>query len=624
MELSVGKIIGRMEEGCWGQVHDFVPEGEEKLLARGRLVAVVGLEQNDNAGQVKMVETGREILARVHELYYVNLTGGAMEALKKAVTVTQEEFGGVELGCVAFVEKTIYVVTAGGVKVWVNLNGREGWVSAGEKGIKTLSGWGVSGEVIVMGNRRFWDNLPMGILKAAVGQMRQDVDAAVEMLAAAEHGNEMGGGEVGVMIQIKEVAEPAAEEEISEEPKDKEVTKEPAATKSVMTWNQRLMNKLGKLKIGEGRVYVDYGEREKKRKKNMYIGLGVVVLMLLFGGVGQWRMKDMAFKNSQSNKLLEELEYQYNEAKALTVLNPVRSRQLLAEVQQRVNDLEANKVKDSRLTAIEAELPEVISTAAGVKKTQAVEVIDLGLVRTGMKGTKIALKEGMLVILDSEGDRVVTVDPIKKSGQVIAGKEGVGEAKLVATYPGKIEILSDKGMVQIVDDQTPKVKIAPDKEWGNIADIKMFAGNIYMLDAGAGKIWRYGVTDGGFGSKQSWVSKDQQVKLTGTNNMAIDGSVWVISEGEITKLLRGVKENFTITGLDKNWGSGAIIYTDENAENLYILDSLNGRIIVLKKDGTYDKQIVADQLGTATDLVTDEKSGKVYVLSGEKVWEVGL
>ncbi|KKU95301.1 MAG: hypothetical protein UY27_C0023G0009 [Candidatus Gottesmanbacteria bacterium GW2011_GWA1_48_13] len=83
-----------------------------------------------------------------------------------------------------------------------------------------------------------------------------------------------------------------------------------------------------------------------------------------------------------------------------------------------------------------------------------------------------------------------------------------------------------------------------------------------------------------------------------------------------------MRESFTVSGLDKDLGENRIIYTDEDQENLYVLDRTNKRIVVLKKTGEYLQQYEGGEIGNASSLVVDEKAGKVYILAGSKIYEI--
>ena len=128
------------------------------------------------------------------------------------------------------------------------------------------------------------------------------------------------------------------------------------------------------------------------------------------------------------------------------------------------------------------------------------------------------------------------------------------------------------------------------------------------------------MTDAGYGGRQEWIAKtEDKASLDQSLNMAIDGSVWT---SQISKYTRGVKDNFEISGLDHDMGEGAVIYTGEDTDKLYVLDKINKRVVVLAKTGEYEGQYTAEQLGEGKDLAVDEKMGKIYILAGAKIYEI--
>jgi hypothetical protein len=107
--------------------------------------------------------------------------------------------------------------------------------------------------------------------------------------------------------------------------------------------------------------------------------------------------------------------------------------------------------------------------------------------------------------------------------------------------------------------------------------------------------------------------------------MRIDGSVWVMTQdGTINKYVRGVGETFRMIGLEKPIAEAADFYTDEDQVKIYILDSGEGRVVVVGKDGKYEAQYRDEQMKLATQLLVSEKEGKMWLLGGNKIWEVGL
>ena len=79
------------------------------------------------------------------------------------------------------------------------------------------------------------------------------------------------------------------------------------------------------------------------------------------------------------------------------------------------------------------------------------------------------------------------------------------------------------------------------------------------------------------------------------------------------------EEEFEVEG-------GEVIYTDGEAEKLYLLDpsTSSGRVLVYNKNGEYESQYVFEEARKATDLVVNEKGGRMYLVGGSKIWEVQL
>ena len=617
MEIRVGKIVGRVSGRRWAQVHDFTHE------TRGRLVVAASLGAKEEKIEVEMVEMGRELLARVHELYFGSLEEDAMVSLKLAVEAIETEFEGVEMVVLVVLGEVLYVVANMG-GVWVKAKGKEGWIirPGAEPGVKGLSSWTKNQETLVFGNSRFWEELPLGMVKAAAEN--NEIEAAVEMLGAVVHGGDKGEGAAGVVVRLhdekSEILNPLSAD---------------AAHQALQAGKSQINFRLPEIKLPKLKwpkigwpkaVYVVHGDRQAEKKRTMWVGVGFLAVLLVLVGGWRWSERNKAIKQSFQNRQIEEMVYKFNEAKVLLVLNPIRSRELLKEIEPEMQRFKGTKKMDQRLAAILGEWEGAWNEAMGMKVVEPELVVDLGLVREGMTGAKLEIRDGKLVVLDTQSDRLIEVNPEKKSAEVVAGKDDLGDANLLATYPGKTVVFSDKGIVQcpMLNAQC-SIAVKRDDGWGEVVDMGMFAGNIYLLSKG--QIWRHQVTDAGYGGRQEWIAKtEDKASLDQSLNMAIDGSVWTSQisnlKSQISKYTRGVKDNFEISGLDHDMGEGAVIYTDEDTLKLYVLDKVNKRVVVLAKTGEYEGQYTAEQLGEGKDLAVDEKTGKIYVTSGSKIWMI--
>ena len=196
ISLNIGKVVGRVDEGYWSQVHDFSPNEEQKFAIRGRLLAIVTLKRQDEDTDITVVERGREILAHLHELYFGNLEESAYERLKQAVGTLSTTYE-VWLDCAVILEDIIYLVSNSG-GVWLSYKEQAGWlIEYPHNQIISLSGRLVPNQQFILGNRQFWQETPMGIVRAA---LESSLDQALETLGALVHGSLKAEGAAAILI----------------------------------------------------------------------------------------------------------------------------------------------------------------------------------------------------------------------------------------------------------------------------------------------------------------------------------------------------------------------------------------------------------------------------------------
>lgn len=253
--------------------------------------------------------------------------------------------------------------------------------------------------------------------------------------------------------------------------------------------------------------------------------------------------------------------------------------------------------------------------------------LSLDLIKPNFAPKKLSNSLGSLLLLDESQQSLVLLDMTKKTNTILAGSSQLGNVRDASLYTDYVYAYSeDKGVSQI-DLNTNKINviIKPDPEWGYIKSIYAFAGNVYLLDSIKNQVWKYVPVKAGYSDKVTYLTDGVKADFTGSKQMFIDSSVWVLKrEGEILKFTSGNKDFFSPAGLDKPLKEITAIYVSEKEDRVYLLDAENARLVVLKKNGEYYAQYNGDKFKAASNLMIDDKAKKIFLLEGSKLYQLDL
>ena len=606
LTLKVAKIVGTPNLTSWSQIHTFFPEDEKKRKKRGSLFAVLSFSSQEKEGQ-EVITVGREILSRFHEEYFGETDEPPMKALVKAVEQVVSEFSGdeqkLEIVAATFVENALYLAIAGAGEVWVKRD-VFGKVLAGKtEKVESASGFLKEGDLVVLGTTAFFELVGNGVFKAALEN--GDPQEAVESLAPLIQGKKQAHQTACVIgkVEITETEEQEAEAEI---------LKQPAA--SLFSFFRR--------------ISLPRPREDPKRKKTIFAIALILLFLLTVSIVLGVKKTSFSQKEEQYQQLSGEISRLIEQGEALLELNSHSSREFFLQAQANFSDLEKLKIEPEKTNELKKRLETLLVLAT--KEYQLNEVplfTDLSLISAGGRGNSLALYKNNLTILDKDRGRVFLLGTEKKSGEVLSGGDDLEKPQFLTVYDNFVFVFENEGIAEIVikTKKTQRSIIKKDQEWGEIAAIGAFGGNLYLLDKGENAIWRYQRIEGDFGSKQAWLGKDVSPDFSSAVSMAIDGSIWILtSEGRILKFTRGAMEAFSITGLEKPLSKTTRIYTDDEVENLYLLDKGNARVVVLAKSGKYQAEYLWPGISDVSDMVVSETEKKIFLLSGSKIYEVTL
>jgi len=189
---------------------------------------------------------------------------------------------------------------------------------------------------------------------------------------------------------------------------------------------------------------------------------------------------------------------------------------------------------------------------------------------------------------------------------------------MISSYEGKIYFfISNDGIYEIQDSRKIKRIINYDEKWGEIKDMSVYNGNIYLLDIKKDEVYKYFPTNNGFSEKNSYFKSGEAIDLSDANSLTIDGSLYIGFSKFIQKFTSGIKELFKNNFPNKNIQIEKI-YTDREISKIYVWDKSNGLIYILKKDGEYQGQISSNIINTATDFIV--YNNKLLFLNKNKIY----
>lgn len=137
---------------------------------------------------------------------------------------------------------------------------------------------------------------------------------------------------------------------------------------------------------------------------------------------------------------------------------------------------------------------------------------------------------------------------------------------------------------------------------------------LYLADSTANQIYRYPRAEGGFGSKSDWL-KDS-LDLKDLSDLAIEENLYLAQNNKIVKLFQGKVQPFNLTQTPTPFAVNKL-FAGRKISNIYALDSQNGRVAKITKDGTILNQYYNDALKGALDFAVDEIDNKVFFTTSQ-------
>jgi hypothetical protein len=356
------------------------------------------------------------------------------------------------------------------------------------------------------------------------------------------------------------------------------------------------------------------------KKRILLAGVVLVLIILILNTGNMFGKKQQGVSKKNANSVREKIE---TELKTIDIDGDMEhSLGVISQARQSLDELKKaeKNIKTADIKQIENLITDYESKVIRREEKQTSEFYDLALEEKDAKADKIYLSDGKAALLNREGKIYILSLDSKSVEKKVFGE--IANAGNVAIFDKGIFFLKQgAGVYRIVDKEKPVRIIENDPAWGNIIDLNVYNGNIYLLDAGKDEVYKYLVAEKGYSEKNSYIKSGNTFQLTRSNSLAIDASLYIGFDTFIAKYVSGVKDSFTIK-YPENSISLVKIYTDKDLDNIYGLDKSKGILYVFGKDGRYVKQIRSSDLRKTDDFVVYKNSA--YLLNQAKILKVEL
>lgn len=604
MKLNVAQVLGLNTDQKAAQVTSLIRDGDDAFFAVLELIS-------DDA-----FTKGRLALSELSDFYF-EAEGTPSEKLNATYGESLKKFEGAEFDILvaSIFGKVLYFIRHGNVEVFLKREEKISSLFPIGAPAQLVSGFLQEGDRIFFATKNLTDvlagdlnqslNLPMDVFE-------EDLTDRIGAL------NSEGNGLAGLLVEIEK------EESVVIESLDQTVDPKPVMRGEETSKFPRFLL----IKILEKTFFL-------LTKLNSFIPksgrgkliLAAILLIFLAGGLGL-RFKSVKDEQKQTlfNLTIQQARDDFNAAKGLITLNPVEAKARLDLAKDKIDKALSLKSNDEEAKNLKAQIgQESASILQQSKVSEFPLFLDLNLVKENFNATRMSLSTGKILLLDPTVRTLVLVDIGKKTNQILAGSQTLGEATSASLNGALAFVFSkDKGLLRVDTGSQKITEVAKaDEDLGNISDLYGFAGNVYLLDTG--QIWKYLPIADGYSGKREYLTAGTKPDFAGSLRMQIESSVYVLkSSGEILRFTRGEKDHFGYEGLDRGVQGPKSFFVSSDTENLYLLDSGNSRLLILTKTGSYKGQIEGEKFGTSTDLVVDEVGKKVYLLEGSKIYTVDL
>lgn len=354
------------------------------------------------------------------------------------------------------------------------------------------------------------------------------------------------------------------------------------------------------------------------KQKKIFMIAAAVLLIAVIGNVAIAKY----FKNKPepvivSQEQVSELEKWVNDANAAILYgDEAQAQDLLSKVKDSLNKLDevADDAQKAKIDAVRTQ-----ATALDNKLNNVAEVTVENLGTLGNTNHLIDLPN----YLATESNRTV-ISYNRTSASVQDNTLRSSEPITLSGYlSGNQAVIYNGNELLLWNFQTGVIGGAYSTDipkQDSAAGLTVYNNRAYIIDKAGKRVMRYNASTTAFSQPTESIKGIDE--LANASDLAIDGNVYIASNGTILKYNAGVKVDFPI-GIS-NLPNNTKLYTDADVTNLYVLDPTGKRIVILNKTGAVVQTLTSGQFNDLKDFTVDEATKTIYVLNNNQLLKVSF
>ncbi|MBI5151552.1 MAG: hypothetical protein HZA34_03170 [Candidatus Pacebacteria bacterium] len=616
MTFSSAPVVGAPDSQYWPQVFQYSPE-ESRVF-----IVAFCVQDGENTR-----EKGRVFIEKLQKLSYSRI-----EDLSTALQRTCTEFHNyLESFTAAYIDhELLYLWSMGNGKVHLQRGQKYGCVVDSQE-FRVIGGRIHQGDVLILGTKGFFTAVPH--IKIHDGATAEEIaDTAVITLQKSAIQSTSAAYVLQVVGQEEERSKkkdviesivPIHQEVPTTPPLPPHKQKKLLSRDAIILLTTNIFQGVLRQSFLP-RIFVhSFSEKRKKTVIALSAGILFAVLVLVIAIT--------RYQNNQ-RKAIDRVVTPYQQR--LTSAQGKQSEDMIGarqETQQVVNDstaelhrLKPRSTEYNALRRFVTTAEQYYATISGEKKLDSLPLFyNFQLVKSSFIAKKSATTKNTAVFLDPEGTviqmNLQTKQPtVLEAGSVTALRDiglrgnvvvlfGVGNSGILGLYE------SGKSLGIEVDDRSgPSL-------------FRLFGLSAYVYMKGDGSLMKYPSQGSGYGAGKNWLKSAPGLDRNDVTSLVIDGKVWIgTAKGEIFSFAQGTKLSFSPKGMLTPFSSSIMLYTTPDLPNLYVLEPNAQRLVVLDKNGVYQKQIISKDIATTTDLFVSDDGKTAYLLAGSLVYSVNL